>query len=298
MEEKNGNNQNPEKKGEVKPGKLSDVVKFLIYANILIFILQLFAPEFGFDIMESYALYNFRSENFSYHQLISHMFLHGNLMHIFLNMFILWMFGSALEYVWHSRKFLFYYFFTGLGAAVLHLGVSTFMLNRLESDVRAYAENPGIERYSEFLEDEVGAIPEELPPHAQFLAEMKELEQKWAESPQEENFQRRSVELVREYFNLKLNIPTVGASGAVFGLLLAFGFLFPDVVVYIYFLFPMKAKYFIILLGFLELYFGVFRDDNIANFAHLGGMIFGFVLLKVWGERPRQVRRKKAESDI
>jgi membrane associated rhomboid family serine protease len=296
MNEKNGEKQNPETIGGVKPGKLSDVVRFLIYANVIIFILQLLAPEFGFDVTESYALYNFRSENFRFWQLLTHMFLHGNMLHIFLNMFILWMFGSALEYIWHSKKFLFYYFFTGLGAAVLHLGVSTFMLNRLESDVRAYAENPSVESYSEFLEDEVGAIPEELPPHAQFLREMKGLEQKWAESPQEDNFKTRSAELLREYFNLKLNIPTVGASGAVFGLLLAFGFLFPNVVVYIYFLFPMKAKYFVILLGFMELYFGVFRDDNIANFAHLGGMIFGLILLKLWRERPRQVRRKNAEA--
>jgi membrane associated rhomboid family serine protease len=296
MDEKNGEKQNPETRGGVKPGKLSDVVRFLIFANVIIFILQLLAPEFGFDVTESYALYNFRSENFRFWQLLTHMFLHGNMLHIFLNMFILWMFGSALEYIWHSKKFLFYYFFTGLGAAVLHLGVSTFMLNRLESDVRAYAENPSVESYSEFLEDEVGAIPEELPPHAQFLREMKGLEQKWAESPQEDNFKTRSAELLREYFNLKLNIPTVGASGAVFGLLLAFGFLFPNVVVYIYFLFPMKAKYFVILLGFMELYFGVFRDDNIANFAHLGGMIFGLILLKLWRERPRQVRRKNAEA--
>jgi membrane associated rhomboid family serine protease len=296
MDEKNGEKQNPETRGVVKPGKLSDVVRFLIYANVIIFILQLLAPEFGFDVTESYALYNFRSENFRFWQLLTHMFLHGNMLHIFLNMFILWMFGSAIEYIWHSKKFLFYYFFTGVGAAVLHLGVSTFMLNRLESDVRAYAENPSVESYSEFLEDEVGAIPEELAPHAQFLREMKELEQKWAESPQEDNFKTRSAELLREYFNLKLNIPTVGASGAVFGLLLAFGFLFPNVVVYIYFLFPMKAKYFVILLGFMELYFGVFRDDNIANFAHLGGMIFGLILLKLWRERPRQVRRKNAEA--
>jgi membrane associated rhomboid family serine protease len=244
MDEKNGEKQNPETRGVVKPGKLSDVVRFLIYANVIIFILQLLAPEFGFDVTESYALYNFRSENFRFWQLLTHMFLHGNMLHIFLNMFILWMFGSAIEYIWHSKKFLFYYFFTGLGAAVLHLGVSTFMLNRLESDVRAYAENPSAESYSEFLEDEVGAIPEELPPHAQFLREMKELEQKWAESPQEDNLKTRSAELLREYFNLKLNIPTVGASGAVFGLLLAFGFLFPNVVVYIYFLFPDESQIF------------------------------------------------------
>jgi membrane associated rhomboid family serine protease len=293
MTETEEEKQNPEKGKDVRPGKLSDVVKFLVLANVFLFAGQFISlAYFDYNFFEHLALYNFRSDNFAFHQLITHMFLHGGFFHLFLNMFILWMFGSALEYVWHSKKFLIYYFFTGIGAALLHLVVSTFMLNQLQAEVETYYDNPTYEKYAEFMNDEVGEVPEFLPEKAIFLNEMVALKAEWAEEQQNLEYRGRSKELVLKYFNLKIDIPTVGASGAVFGILLAFGMLFPNVLVYIYFLFPIKAKYFVILLGFLELYFGVFRDDNIANFAHLGGMIFGFILLKIWGEKAVKMKNR------
>ena len=90
--------------------------------------------------------------------------------------------------------------------------------------------------------------------------------------------------------NLLINTPTVGASGAVFGILLAFGMLFPNTLLYIYFAIPVKAKYFVIVYGALELYLGISNNpaDNVAHFAHLGGMLFGFLLLKYWKKNRSQ----------
>ncbi|WMJ73796.1 rhomboid family intramembrane serine protease [Cytophagaceae bacterium ABcell3] len=281
------NYQNPERVSEVRPKKLADVVKFLVIINILVFLAQLYLDNNGFGITETFALFSFESEHFAIWQLVTHMFLHGGYLHLFLNMFILWMFGSALEYVWKPKKFIFYYFFTGIGAALLHGAVTMFTISQLESEVNDYKQDPSYSAFSEFVHEEIGELPETVPQQARVLQEMHELEEKWAEDPENEAYARRSEELMQGYLQFHINRPSLGASGAVFGILLAFGFLFPNQPVYIYFLFPIKAKYFVIFLGALELYVGVFEENNVANFAHLGGMIFGFILVKIWGEKPR-----------
>ncbi|MFN6947191.1 MAG: rhomboid family intramembrane serine protease [Cytophagaceae bacterium] len=279
--------QNPES-GQVKPTKLADVVKFLVIANVIAYIaLNYFLAQDDPFIFEEFALYNFQSENFSWYQLITHMFLHAGFLHIFLNMFILWMFGSALEYIWKPKRFIFYYFFTGLGAAFLHLAVSTFTIGQLESDVRAYQASPSYENYEKFLEEEVGEVPDRIPVQAEFLNDMYALKERWESAPDNKTHKEESKDLTDKYLQFHIDRPSLGASGAVFGILLAFGMLFPNTLIYLWFLFPIRAKYFVIFLGALELYLGVFDDGNVANFAHLGGMIFGFILLKIWGEKPR-----------
>lgn len=281
--------QNPEKGRGVKPGKASDVVKFLILAIVLVFIAQVPSVAFlDFNLFEFFALYNFRSEKFAVYQFITYLFIHAGFLHLFLNMFILWMFGSALEYVWNPKKFLFYFFFTGIGAGLLHLIISTFLINRLENQVNVYLEKPSFEKYNAFVDEELGGLEGQINEEAGVPFEMLELKEEWEKAPASAKYLEESRTLVKEYLNFKIDIPSVGASGAVFGILLAFGMLFPNTLVYIYLLFPMKAKYFVVLLGGLELYLGVFQDNNIANFAHLGGMVFGFILLKIWGEKARK----------
>lgn len=292
-------NQNPENPRGINGRKLTNVVVFLILANVLVFIGQFVSIiYFDFNVFEFFALYNFKSEKFAVYQFVTYMFVHAGIFHLFLNMFILWMFGSVLEYIWNSKKFLFYFFLTGIGAALLHLAVSTFLINRLEEKVNEYQSNPTYSNYTEFVQEEVGEVPEPLleddvpeeglPGGVRVLREIKELERKWAKQPEDETFRERSIDLVQQYLRFQIDLPSVGASGAVFGILLAFGMIFPNAIIYLFFMFPMKAKYFVILLGALELYFGVSQDDNIANFAHLGGMIFGYILLKVWREKPRE----------
>ncbi len=241
---------------------LPEVTKHLIIINALAFFgTWVLESRLGVDVMRHLALYPFSSPLFRPHQLITHMFLHGNLTHIFFNMFALWMFGGVVERVLGPRRYLTYYFLTGVGAAVLHLLVQEMQLRPLLADLAQVTGAPAGEV--------VSALPSSMRAAAHQLV-------RWGASPE------LAFQLVRLMF-----VPTVGASGAVFGLLLAFGWMFPNSYVFIYFFFPMKAKYFVILYGVLELWLGIQGNvlDNVAHFAHVGGMLFGIALLKWWGIR-------------
>jgi membrane associated rhomboid family serine protease len=165
------------------------------------------------------------------------------------------MFGKTLENVWGGKRFLTYYMITGIGAAFVHLGVSQYEILSLQSQI---SQN----ELSNLLENGGGLLA---------------------------NFQNYSYPIMGK-LNLLINTPTVGASGAVFGILLAFGMLFPNTLLYIYFAIPVKAKYFVIIYGIMELYAGISNNpaDNVAHFAHLGGMLFGFILLKYWQKNNTQ----------
>ena len=229
--------------------QLPEVVKNLIIINGLFFLATISLDSYGIDLTRMLGLHQFQSTNFMPHQLVTHFFMHANFTHLFFNMFALWMFGKTLENVWGGERFLIYYMFTGLGAAALHLGVSQYEILSLESKINPYDLNIILENGQRILEGN-------------------------------QNYSNQ----IMGKLNLLINTPTVGASGAVFGILLAFGMLFPNTLLYIYFAIPVKAKYFVIAYGLLELYSG-FRNnpaDNVAHFAHLGGMLFGFLLLKYW----------------
>jgi membrane associated rhomboid family serine protease len=170
-------------------------------------------------------------------------------------MLALWMFGNALENYWGGKRFLIYYLFTGLGAAALHLGIVEYQIHSLLSEMEP-------EKVALVMQ-EGGAILKGFQNYGD--PQMAKL-------------------------NILLNTTTVGASGAVFGVLLAFGMMFPNTIIYLYFAIPIKAKYFVMLYGAFELYAGIQNNpgDNVAHFAHLGGMIFGFFLLKYWSKNRHQ----------
>ena len=274
----------------------SKTVNIIIGINVLVFIFEYFASATEFidrGLFSSLALYHPRSENFQFYQFITHIFMHGGVWHLAINMFVLWMFGSVLEGVWGAKRFLIFYFITGLGAAGLHMGTTTFRLDSLQQEVQEYAEDPNREAFVEFKDEHITPLLENMPPAlARQYQSYDSLANTWQENPDVAGAEQRSVELVRDYYQDVVNTPTVGASGAIYGLLLAFGILFPNMLILLFFFIPMKAKYFVILLGLFELYLGVFGGDtNIANFAHLGGMLFGFVLLKIWGVKTGEVEQ-------
>jgi membrane associated rhomboid family serine protease len=176
--------------------------------------------------------------------------MHGGFMHIFFNMFALWMFGSAIEKIWGAKKFLTYYLITGFGAFILHYAIVAFQVQQLMPDVSP-----------EMLQD-IKANGLDILMRNQ-------------------NYTNPTFAKL----NLLYNIPVVGASGAVFGILLAFGMMFPDTrLMLLFFPVPIKAKYFVIGYGAIELFSGIANrpGDNVAHFAHLGGMLFGFILIKYW----------------
>jgi len=228
---------------EFRPGSfqiLPPVIKNLIIVNVLVFLAQkAFDPtDFG-TVSQLFALHDVRSVYFKPHQLITHLFMHGGIWHIFFNMFALWMFGSTLENVWGPKRFLIFYMLCGLGAAVLHL--TTLYVEY--ADLASRMASAPIDIQNQYLYDPL----------------------------------------------YKINVPTVGASGAVFGCLAAFGYLFPNSIVYAYFI-PMKAKWFVILYAGLELWLGIRNSagDSVAHWAHLGGALVGFVLVYYWNRNNRR----------
>lgn len=237
---------------QFRPGGFSlipPVVKNLLIINGLFFLATLAFERFGLNLSTILGLYIPQSELFQPHQLITYIFMHGSFSHIAFNMFALWMFGAAIENYWGGKRFLIYYMITGLGAGLIHLGVLEMQFYTLASELTAEQLN------------QVLAISMD-----QFYA------------------QNGFGNEVMNNLTQMMHIPTVGASGAVFGLLLAFGMMFPNTQIYLYFLFPIKAKYFVIGYGLLELFSGISNrpGDNVAHFAHLGGMVFGFILIKYW----------------
>ena len=231
------------------------VVKNLILANVVFYIAIFVLEQVNVNLYELLGLHFPVSEKFKLHQVFTHMFMHGGITHIFFNMFALYMFGRVLESVWGPKRFLIYYLVTGLGAAALH----TFV-NFIEYQAVVVKLSP----------EQVAAVKET---GYQIYAEGK-------------NFS----DPLLDKLNMILNTPTVGASGAVFGVLLAFGMLFPNTQLMLLFPpIPIKAKYFVIGYGVLELYLGLSQPgSNVAHFAHLGGMLFGFFMIKYWNKNSKR----------
>ncbi|MEI6747614.1 MAG: rhomboid family intramembrane serine protease [Bacteroidales bacterium] len=234
---------------------LPPVVKNLLIINGLFFLATIsFGSVLKIDLTEVFGLHYFQSVAFRPHQLVTYMFMHGNFSHILFNMFALWMFGNVLENFWGPKRFLIYYMITGIGAGLIQLLVIYFQVY--------YAE---------------------LNLTADQIAQVRETGSQIMQNNQ--NF----VDPFMGKLNALYNMTTVGASGAVFGLLLAFGMLFPNTLIYIYFFIPMKAKWFVVIYGVIELFSGVYNTgSNVAHFAHLGGMLFGYFLIVYWKKYPHQ----------
>ncbi len=182
----------------------------ILIVTTLAFLADVVLERIGIYLIQYLALFPVASDYFMPHQIITHMFMHGSIGHLFFNMFAVFMFGRTLETVWGPRKFLTYYLLTGIGAGLTQLLVTAI----------------------------AGSM-----------------------------------------------VPTVGASGAVFGILVAFGMMFPNAQLFIIpFPFPIKAKWLVIGYGLFELLSGITNnaDDNVAHFAHLGGLLTGVIILLIW----------------
>lgn len=269
---------------------LPDVVKNLLIINGLFYLATIvFAATFGIDLTDILGLHFMGSEKFRPYQFVTYMFMHGSLGHIFFNMFAVWMFGSALENLWGSKRFLIYYLATGFGAALIHYMVVYFSISETLQVIDYYIQNPDFATLTTFLESEhMKVVSYDIQNAYNHFTEVYNTAM--MEGRQQDAL-AASVRFMEEYRVAFLNAPVVvGASGALFGLLLAFGMMFPNHEIYLYFLFPIKAKYFVALYGALELWSGIQNNpsDNIAHFAHLGGMLFGFVILQFWSRNRRR----------
>lgn len=268
-----------------RPGSFSilpPVVKNLLIINGLMFLATVVMGDKGWiDLTEKLGLYYPESKFFQPYQFITHVFMHGSFMHLFFNMFSLWMFGSMLENYWGSNRFFIFYFITALGAALLHIGYNAYEIHGIKTAIETYKQNPGYDAFFELQKHDYNLFNNDRL--QSFLLE-------WNLQKQSPEFINGSFQIADAVLQRKMNVPVVGASGAVFGLLMAYGMLFPNTLIMIYFLFPLKAKYFVTILGLLELWqgFSASQDSNIAHFAHLGGMLFGFILIKIWNKNNRK----------
>lgn len=262
---------------------LPPVVKNLLIINGLFFLATLaFGSAFGIDLYRILGLHFPGSHNFAPYQFITYMFMHGDHWHLFFNMFALWMFGNVLENVWGGKRFIIYYLITGLGAALLHYAILYWQMLPTLNAVNALLQNPDHSGLREFFGSEQFKITS-YEIQNNFRVFMRDYNMLFNHSPNEALV--KAVNFLNQYKVDFLNAPVVvGASGAVFGILLAFGMLFPNSLIYLFFAIPIKAKYFVMGYGAMELYFGIANrpGSNIAHFAHLGGMLFGFLLIRYW----------------
>jgi len=228
------------------------VVKNLLILNFIIWAAMSFVPVIDSRLSQWCAIHYFTSPGFNVAQLVTYMFLHANLTHLFFNMFALIMFGGIIERAMGSKRFLFYYISCGIFAAIVQMGAYTITLSHY---VGMYT-------------------PEEFD----YI-----IQEGWRLICQGYTFSDPTLAVI----NSLVNGPMVGASGAIYGVILAFGMLFPNQPVYLFFIpIPIKAKWIVIAYGILELMLGLGSvADNVAHFAHLGGMIAGAFLVLYWKKK-------------
>ncbi len=211
----------------------------------IIFFIATLVLEKSFDLSRLLAVYYFDSPQFRPWQIITYMFMHGGWEHIFFNMFALFMFGPILEYSLGSKRFLNLYFICGVGAILFQMLVQGIQIHSLTG---------------------------------MFTIPHPEMDQSYYQ------YGGQQAQKLYEIYNT----PIVGASGAIFGLLVAFGMMYPNMELFIFFIpIPIKAKYIVPVYIIIEIWLGVgqYGGDNVAHFAHLGGALLGFIMIKIWGVR-------------
>jgi len=271
---------------------LPTVVKNLLIINGLMFLAKFIADKsFGVDLDDLLGLHYPASMAFKPWQFITYMFMHGNLGHIFFNMFALWMFGYALENIWGPRRFLIYYLITGVGAALVQCLVMYITINPTIVLLNGVIADPNAPAIFDFINQNTFQINQYSGDIYVQLNKFQDALKTLSYSPDDRQSLLVAHNFLVDYREYFMNLPNViGASGAVYGILLAFGMLFPNTLMFIIFFpfFPIKAKYIVIGYGLMELIYGFTgADAGVAHFAHLGGMIFGFFLIIYWKKRGR-----------
>lgn len=235
---------------------LPPAVKNLLIINGLFFLATYVLKDRNVvDLTKTFGLFFPLSQNFKPFQLLTYMFMHADFFHIFFNMLSLYMFGTSIENFWGWKRFSVFYLVTALGGAVVYLLVKYIEISQLKSQIPLDVYNMVVNDGTEMIKKGYNYT----------------------------NTQAADL-------NLLINIPVIGASGAVYGVLLAFGMMFPNTeIMMLMFPVPIKAKYLVFIMGGMELLLGINNSagDNVAHFAHLGGMLFGFILVKYWNKTNR-----------
>ena len=263
---------------------LPPVIKNLLIINILMFIAKhVFRESLNIDLDSLLGLHFITAPAFKPYQFVTYLFMHGDLAHLFFNMFAVWMFGSVLENLWGPKRFLTYYLITGFGAGLIQYGVFYMQIGPVIESVNAVQNNLSVTSFEEL----VNTVEFQSKFSRDFIFQYDDFAREYNAARNESPAKALSLasQFLIDFKHMYLNSHVViGASGSLFGLLLAFGMLFPNTLLYIYFLIPLKAKWFVIIYGAIELISGLRSnpEDNVAHFAHLGGMLFGFIMIMIW----------------
>ena len=258
------------------------VVKNLLLINVVFFMVQTLLP-FGDAFTNSLALHYWSGENFEIYQFITYMFLHGGFSHLLFNMFALWMFGRIIESDLGSKRFLIYYMVCGIGAALFNMLVMEWQMSGVKEAVLAFSNSPTPSGLSGLASSVLPSLRSYAIGGESFVSFID----MWSENPNSSYMTESAIELANLALTSGNGSLTVGASGAIFGILLAFGMMHPnDRIMLLIPPIPMKAKYFVMGYGAIELVSG-FLDSggNIAHFAHVGGMLWGWMLLYWWKKK-------------
>lgn len=229
---------------------VTNVTLHLIIINVLLLVATSILEKRGVDLNSILGLHYYDSSHYHWWQSFTYMFMHANFSHLFNNMFSLYMFGRLLEMVWGDGRYLLYYLFTGVGAAFIQQLAWRYDMGQMVAEVVSNYPQSGF-TYEELIANGIN-----ISSGGHFTVD---------------------------------RLVTVGASGSVFGILLAFGMMFPDARIFLLFPpMPMKAKWLVILYGLFELTAGIASyNTGVAHYAHLGGMLFGFILIMFWRKYKR-----------
>lgn len=257
--------------------RLTPLVKNLLFINIGIAVLQ---ALMRIDLGPYFGLHFILADEFKPYQFVTYMFLHStqSMMHIFGNMFALFIFGPLLEQFLGAKKFLILYMVTGVGAGLFYTGVNYVEVQQVRRDVQAYVSNPNSQDFNRLLIDHGDVI-------GPGSAGVYDFVDKYSRDENNPDYRDNSVSLAWQLFDLYGRYNMVGASGAVFGILAAFALFFPNTELFLLFLpFPIKAKYLVGAYILFEVFAELQRapGDNVAHLAHIGGALIAFFLVRAW----------------
>ena len=256
--------------------RLTPMVKNLLLITVAAYLIP---SILGWSRINAYlGLWHISSPNFQPYQFFTYMFAHGGFMHLLFNMLGLIFLAPMLEQFWGPKRFLTFYLITGIGAGVFYEGVKYAQTIPMKNKMEEYTANPNPDDFAVYM-------AKYAPQHYNGLYDFIEY---YSEHPAEGR--RQSISYVEQVYASVINIPMVGASGAIYGILMAFGMLFPNTRLMLLFPpIPIKAKYFVLILGGFAIYSQLMNSggDNVAHLAHLGGMIFAFIMIKIWARDKR-----------
>ena len=245
---------------------IPQVTKNLLLLNIFVFILTLILGSKGVDLNQLLSTHAIGSPLFQPYQVVTHMFAHAGFFHLLMNMWLFVMLGGYLERLWGPKRFFIFFLLCGFGAFLLQNAISAYQLFDLKSKISASGIDISTINY--------------------YITNTSSIQESLSEINNMGNISQSQATLIIDYV-MQSNSSMLGASGAVFGVLAAFAILFPNQEFMLYFAIPVKAKYLVMGFAFYELYAGkaAAEGDNVAHFAHLGGMLFAVILLLIWRQK-------------